>query len=282
MSLSNTNFTIMMRYAPYFFLISLWLPPMSLHVEANSDKVKAHRLLSLAERERNNQPDVLPRKSKEIRESHIAPIICSKTPKLNTRFREGIDVSRYQGVIDWDIVAAEAEISYVYIKATEGARLVDPYYYTNISEARRVGLSVGSYHFYRAHIGVDEQVMNMTSVVRKIDQDLVPIIDIETTNGVAPERFVTDLSNFIEKITAFYGVKPMLYTYQNFYNKYLVGKFKGYHWMIAKYQAEAPILQEEVDYIMWQYTQMGHIPGIRGKVDRSCLMNNHSLVSLQM
>ena len=273
----------MLRSAPLLFFILLCLPFTALHAETvNGDKVKAHRALSPAERERTNLPDALPQKSKNTQESRTAPITYAKVSKLNTRFKEGIDVSRYQGVIDWETVAAEGGVSYVYIKATEGAQLVDPYYYTNISEARRVGLSVGSYHFYRAHIGIDEQLANLTSVVRKVDQDLVPIIDIETTNGVPTAQFVADLRLFIDKVTDYYGVKPMLYTYQNFYNKHLVGEFQGYHRMIAKYQAEPPILREEVDYIMWQYTQTGRVPGIKGKVDRSCLMNNHSLTPLQM
>ena len=228
-------------------------------------------------------PDVLPQKSKPTTASATPFFVAtSKESKVNTKYQEGIDVSRYQGTIDWNMVANQGRISYAYVKATEGASLVDPYFYTNIAEARRAGISVGSYHFYRAHISVDLQVANMTAAVRKEDQDLVPMIDVETTNGVSKEKFLADLRVFVDKITQYYGVRPLIYTYQNFYNRYLVGEFPGYHWMIAKYHDEAPYLDDEIDYIMWQYTQSGYVPGVRGGVDRSCIMGTHSLTTLQM
>lgn len=250
---------------------------------ASPKKAKKHRMLSPAERAEQGLPDPLPVKLVAKRHTHIDFVeIAQRTAKLNTRYREGIDVSRYQGVIDWQRVAAEGEVSYAYVKATEGAQLVDRTYAYNLSEARKAGISVGSYHFYRPNISVDAQVENMTANVRKNEQDLVPLIDIETRGNVSGERFIADLTNFIERIEDHYGRKPLLYTYQNFYNKYLVGQFKGYLWMIAKYQEEEPVLRDNIDYIMWQYTQTGRIPGIRGNVDRSCLMGNYTLRLLQM
>ncbi len=263
-------------------MLGLLFTSLPLHAEKRND-VRKHRLLSVAERVERCLPDVLPAKSRATGRSRVEQIAMSaRKGRVNTKFREGIDVSRYQGEINWTRVAEEGGVSYVYIKATEGANLVDRYYQYNITEARKMGLSVGSYHFYRAHISIEEQLANMTAVVRKEEQDLVPIIDIEVTNGVGQERFIRDLREFVARVTAYYGCKPMLYTYQNFYNKHLVGEFRGYHWMIAKYKSEAPVLEDDVDYIMWQYTQTGRIPGIRGNVDRSCLMGNHSLTSLQM
>ena len=86
--------------------------------------------------------------------------------------REGIDVSHYQGFIDWQRVAREGEVGYVYIKATEGNSLQDDTYTYNISEARKAGIKVGSYHFFRANVNVDEQLANLTSLVKKEQQDL--------------------------------------------------------------------------------------------------------------
>ena len=122
----------------------------------------------------------------------------------------------------------------------------------------------------------------MTTIVQKHEQDLVPLIDIETTGGVSHDKFVSDLQVFVERVTAFYGRRPLLYTYQNFYNKHLVGTFPGYQWMIAKYHREEPYLDDETDYMMWQYTQTGRIPGIRVNVDRSRIMGIHALSALRM
>lgn len=250
---------------------------MSIHAE------RKHRASSTGEPSEHIVPDMLPKQSKKNVQTSVQMMQVSRgNSRVNTKFREGIDVSRYQGVIDWMRVGTEANVSFVYIKATEGSSLVDPTYAYNLANARQAGLSVGSYHFYRPKVSVDEQVSNMTSVVLKADQDLVPLIDIETTGGVANDKFVADLQEFVERIAAYYGKKPLLYTYQNFYNRHLVGIFKGYHWVMAKYKDEEPMLTDNVDYMMWQYTQTGRLPGIRGNVDRIRLMGNHSLTILEM
>ena len=191
-------------------------------------------------------------------------------------------MSHYQGSIDWDEVVGGTPISYVYLKATEGASLVDKTYARNLAEARRVGLSVGSYHFYRPNVNWRQQFDNMVAVVKAEEQDLVPIIDIEHRGAVSAEAFISDLRAFIEKVTEHYGKKPLLYTYHNFYNRYLTGEFTDYHFMIARYRTDSPTLNDGKDYIMWQYTSTGSIPGIRGHVDRSKIMGNYSLSQVMM
>ncbi len=230
------------------------------------------------------EPDAMARKATgERRMEHAAAVFLrSSNSRINSRYKEGIDVSHYQGTINWDDVVNGTPISYVYLKATEGASLVDDTYERNLSEARRVGLSVGSYHFYRPNVNWEEQFQNMTSVVKMENQDLVPIIDIEHRGSVSLDVFLSDLKSFIEKVTAFYGKKPLLYTYHNFYNRYLSGQFSDYHFMIARYKSDSPTLDDGKDYIMWQYTSTGSIPGIRGHVDRSRIMGNFSLNQVRM
>lgn len=196
---------------------------------------------------------------------------------INTRSREGIDVSHYQGTIDWDKVMKNNNISYAYLKATEGASYVDDTYEYNLREARRVGLSVGSYHFYRASVSPEEQFDNIVRNIKASDQDLVPIIDIEHRGNVSEEKFIRDLTRLLQMVEKHFGKKPLLYSYQNFYNRHFSGLFKDYHWMIAKYQDEEPMLTDGRDYIMWQYTSKGSISGIKGHVDRSCLMGSYML-----
>lgn len=230
------------------------------------------------------EPDALPQKSLgEKRLMHAAAVFMhNSNARINSKYKEGIDVSHYQGSINWDEVVNSTPISYVYLKATEGASLVDDTYQRNLTEARRVGLSVGSYHFYRPNVEWQRQFDNMTSVVRADDQDLVPIIDIEHRGSVSEDVFISDLKAFIEKVTTFYGKKPLLYTYHNFYNRYLQGQFSDYHFMIARYRSDSPTLDDGKDYIMWQYTSSGSIPGIRGHVDRSKIMGNFSLNQVMM
>lgn len=112
----------------------------------------------------------------------------SPSKNIHAQYREGIDVSHYQGDIDWNIVVKNANISYAYLKATEGATLVDDTYEKNLREAKNAGLLVGSYHFYRPNTDWKAQFENLTKNVRPNDQDLVPIIDIEHKGNVSDKN----------------------------------------------------------------------------------------------
>ena len=193
---------------------------------------------------------------------------------------EGIDVSHYQGDIDWDAVAATKEISYVYIKASEGESLTDDYYRQNIEGAHRVGLKVGSYHYYRPDADQEAQYNNLVSQIRGSEQDLAVIVDVEKRGSKSEEDFIADLKAFLLKVEKKYNSKPIIYTFHNFYNRYLSGQFKDYRLMIARYRSDAPQLDDGKDFEAWQYTQRGKIDGIRGYVDRSLVTGNYSLSDL--
>jgi lysozyme len=67
-------------------------------------------------------------------------------PYSETKY-DGIDVSKHNGVIKWKQVAENKNIKFVYIKATEGSRIIDPLYTKNVKGAKSQGLLIGSYHF---------------------------------------------------------------------------------------------------------------------------------------
>lgn len=232
-------------------------------------------LLAMAE------PDAIATRAQRDRLAQRHSEVWTSKAHINEKSRNGIDVSHYQYEIDWDEVAA-AKISYAYIKATEGASLVDEYYDFNIREARRAGISVGAYHFYRPNVDIHVQLQNLKSTVKKEDIDLVPLIDVETRGSVSATKFVEDLRQFLILVEKHYGRKPMLYTYQNFYNKHFLEQFKDYHWMIACYSDNPPTLNDGKGYIMWQYTQRGRVSGVRGNVDRSQLVGHGSLRQIAM
>ena len=109
------------------------------------------------------------------------------------------------------------------------------------------------------------------------DQDLIPMIDIETTSGLSTSEFCDSLFKFIDLVEKAYKQKPLLYTFTNFYNRHLVGKINDYKLMIAQYTLREPVLQDGRDFEMWQYTGKGQINGINGYVDKSRFMGNHKL-----
>lgn len=189
----------------------------------------------------------------------------------------GIDISHYQGSVFWEAIGDNSKMAYVYIKCTEGGNNQDPTYVRNIQLARQYGLKVGSYHFYRPKTDQQTQLENFLAQCKPEQQDLLPMIDIENAGGYNADRFCDSLFKFIDLVEKSIKQKPLLYTYKNFYNTYLAGKIDGYPLMIACYTKDPPVLIDEKDYAMWQYSQSGRINGIKGHVDKSRFMGNHSM-----
>lgn len=194
----------------------------------------------------------------------------------------GIDVSHYQGGIFWESVGNNHKNAYVYIKASEGGDRIDERYLENIRLAKQHGLKVGSYHFFRPKAPVDVQLKNFTSQCKAEDQDLIPMIDIESKGGLADSVFRDSLMLFLDKIEKHYHQKPLLYTGANFYDHYLSGGLvDAYKIMIAQYTEREPVLCDDRDITLWQYTAKGRIDGIKGNVDKSRFMGRHGLRELR-
>ncbi len=189
----------------------------------------------------------------------------------------GIDVSRYQGKVFWETVGNETKMAYAYIKATEGSGHIDPKYEENVLVAHQCGLKVGSYHFYRALVPQEEQLLNFITQCRPSEQDLIPMIDVEVMPNMPTEDFCDSLLLFLEMVEEYYHQRPLIYTGTNFYNKYLAGRLDRYLLMIAQYSDAEPALVDERDVTMWQYTGKGRLNGVAGYVDKSRFMGDHKL-----
>lgn len=189
----------------------------------------------------------------------------------------GIDLSHYQGQVFWEHVGENTKMAYVYLKATEGGDRIDDRYERNIQLAHRYGIKVGSYHFFRPKSPAAEQLRNFRMQCRPAEQDLIPMIDIETTGGLSSSEFCDSLIKFLGMVEKEYRQPPLLYTFRNFYNWHLQGKVNDYKLMIAMYQPEEPVLEDRRDITMWQYTSKGRLKGISGYVDKSRFMGNHGL-----
>ena len=194
----------------------------------------------------------------------------------------GIDVSHYQGQINWQMTCIDENVRYVYIKATEGSGLVDCNYRKNIREARRNGLLVGSYHFFSPSVSSMMQLRNFTDAVRPYEQDLIPIVDVERRGRCSLGEFHRKLEGLLRGIERVYGVRPIIYTGVNFFNKYLAGRFSRYDFMIARYGEDVPELMEDVRILLWQFTQEGRVAGVSGCVDRSCFLDKYGLQDIMI
>ena len=189
----------------------------------------------------------------------------------------GIDLSHYQGNVFWEAIGENKKMAYVYLKATEGGDRIDDMFERNIQYAHAQGMKVGAYHFYRPKTPQHLQLKNFTTQCRPDEQDLIPMIDIETTGGLNTEDFCDSLFVFLELVEKEYRQKPLLYTGANFYDRHLLGKIDDYKVMIAQYPPNEPRLKDNRDITMWQYTGKGHINGVRGYIDKSRFMGRHRL-----
>ena len=209
---------------------------------------------------------------------HENPYVCCEDTCEHVH---GLDMSHYQGEVFWETVGENSKMAYVYLKATEGGDRIDPKYERNIDLAHRYGLKVGSYHFFRPTSDLQQQLDNFTTQCLPGEQDLIPMLDVETNGKLSTEAFCDSLFKFLDMLEETYHQKPLIYTFRNFYNKYLLGKIDDYQLMIAMYADEPPVLADDRDYIIWQYTSKGRIRGVSGLVDKSYIMGDHKLRELR-
>lgn len=194
------------------------------------------------------------------------------------RHIHGIDISHYQGTVFWETVGQNSHMAFVYIKCSEGSERIDERFEKNIELAHRHGLKVGSYHFFRPRINLAQQLENFKAQCRPGEQDLIPMIDIETNSNMAEQAFCDSVVKFLAMVENAYHQKPLVYTYQNFYNKHLQHKVDSYPLFIAKYTEDSPpVLADGRDYVLWQYTGKGRLNGINTYVDKSRFMGRHSM-----
>ena len=206
------------------------------------------------------------------------PYLCCEDTCAHTH---GIDMSHYQGEVFWETVGEHTNMAYVYLKATEGSDRIDEKYERNIDLAHRYGLKVGSYHFFRPKTNLRQQIKNFKAQCLPGEQDLIPMLDVETTGDLSTKAFCDSLMKFLDLMEEVYHQKPLVYTYRNFYNKHLQGKLDDYPLMIAMYSDEQPVLADGRDYSIWQYTCKGRIVGVRTDVDKSRFMGKHTLKEIK-
>ncbi len=205
----------------------------------------------------------------------------------------GIDVSNHQYTIDWEQLALYADsagtveanrkssqflqpVLFAIVKSTEGADWQADTYQRNFEEAKRCGIVRGAYHFLRLS-DIDGQIKNFIDHTVLEPGDLPPVLDMELDKRVMAKN--KDLAceyahKWLVAIEAHYGVKPILYTYDSYYNDYLKDKgFEEYDFFIARYN---PATHPRVPHLeIWQFTEDGHAGGISTKVDLDLFMGDY-------
>ena len=194
-----------------------------------------------------------------------------------TKRLSGIDVSHHNGNISWKTVSKDKRIQFVYIKASEGKTYVDPKYKMNIQNAQKHGIKVGSYHFFRMTSSAHEQFQHFKKVVNKEKQDLIPMIDVETTDRHSIKETRDSLRVFLKLVEKHYGVKPMIYGTNRSYNAICGIWFNRYKLYLGRYGQNPPLIRGSEHYLIWQYSEKGKIKGIPKSVDLCRFHPKHSI-----
>ena len=207
-----------------------------------------------------------------------APSPTPKPASSPTRL-EGIDVSHWQGTIDWAKVRAAGK-KFAYIKASEHTTFVDDTYQTNRSRAKTAGLKVGAYHFARPNIGTTDAYAEADHFIETADWtsgELRPVLDLEDTGGLSSSALQTWVKAFVQRIYDRTGVRAVIYVSPAFWSSKMGNSTwfakNGYDvlWIAHWTTAGSPSVPAEnwggKSWTFWQYTSDGSVPGISGRVD---------------
>lgn len=200
---------------------------------------------------------------------------------------EGIDVSGWQGSIDYEQVK-NSGIEIVYMKSSEGSNFVDPYFNENYTNAKANGLKVGFYHYVDARTQQEaiEEARFFVSVISGKTPDCKLAIDFESFGNLNIEEINQIAITFIETVERLSGKEVVIYSdtsnAKNIFSEELV----KYPLWVAQYEVEQPTPNGKWNsWVGWQYTDLGEISGINGYVDRDrftpdILLDNTSEIPL--
>lgn len=182
----------------------------------------------------------------------------------------GIDISHYQGKIDWELLThnreAQFPIHFIFLKATEGGDHGDDTFTQNFGQARKYGFIRGAYHYFIPKTDARKQADFFIRTVQLAKGDLPPVLDVETTGKQSPQELKTAVKTWLDRVEAHYGVKPILYTSYKFKKRYLSDSiFNAYPYWIAHYYVDS--VRYEGKWHFWQHTDVGTVPGIEEEVD---------------
>lgn len=215
----------------------------------------------------------------------------------------GLDVSQYQGQIDWkelslnhNDIAGSAEyfkdktlgdhlqVQFVFVRATKSNCVTDAYFRTNFEEAKNNNIIRGAYHFLIDSVSGTKQAEHFLSVAKLEKGDLPPVLDIEkdTKNGntielkVSVDQWRKIAKEWLDVVEKHYGVKAIIYTNLSGYSNWIKDDkvLCDHDIWIASSQGNYQKLPK--GWKFWQFTQEGHTTGITENVVDMNLFNGNT------
>lgn len=179
----------------------------------------------------------------------------------------GLDLSAHNGNIDFPRVKDEGHVTFVYLKATEGADFRDTSFVRNFDSARKAGLDVGPYHFFRFDTDGTAQAENIITTLNGRIIDLPVAIDVEEWGNPAqvPTELIVERLEAMRSRLKASGISSLVYTNKNGFSRFVGDRIDDVDIWICSFTN--PPAGPGIPWRIWQHSHKGRIPGISGEVD---------------
>lgn len=191
----------------------------------------------------------------------------------------GVDVSRWQGNIDWATLRKQGA-NFAYIKATDGGDHLDPMFRKNWRDAKAAGLKRGAYHFFYWCRVASQQADWFIRNVPNDPDALPPVIDVEWNGDSSCKRrpsrkhVLEKMQVFMDRLERHYGKRPVIYTAPDFYADNLKGAFIDYPFWLRSVAKHPSKVYPGRRWVFWQYSGSGLSQGVKGKIDLNVFHGN--------
>lgn len=207
---------------------------------------------------------------------------------------KGVDVSEYQGTVDFEALGGEG-VEFVYAKATEGASHVDAQFGATCGQASGSSIGLGAYHFFSFDSAGEAQAENFVATAAQAWDDpsvrsLMPAVDVEwygdkKENPPQAEDVRRELRAFVDAVEAACGQKPLIYTGNDIYDRYLRGHFDDCGLWVSCRKWPVWVEWPQGGWAIWQYSDVGQVAGAAnadGHVDLDVLAAGTSVDSIAL
>lgn len=195
-----------------------------------------------------------------------AAVTCAQGTTL-----PGIDVSKWQGGIDWSAVAG-AGMQYAFVRCSHGLNTIDEYFDANWEQSRAAGIATGVYQYFEPGQDPIAQADLLLDMMGPLQPgDLPPVIDVESHGNLPAAEVAAAVVAWVNHVEAQLGVKPIVYTGRYFWQDYVQSNaLVDYPLWIAHYTTDCPNIPAPwTTWAFHQYTSSGSVSGVAGNVDRN-------------
>lgn len=177
----------------------------------------------------------------------------------------GVDVSSYQGSINWKQMEKQ-NVRFAFIKATEGSSHVDRFFDDNWKAVSETDIIAGAYHFFSFESSGQSQAEHFIATVPVTRNALPPVVDLEyygdhERHPLPAEKIVPELKTLFDALEEHYGRRPIIYVTEPSYLQYVYSYFDDYDIWFREVKTSPP----EGDWRFWQYTNRAKLDGYDGK-----------------